>query len=115
MRVFGIVELQGPADSVDDLLRYPGRVAALEALVVLGTHSGDEGDLFSAQPRHSTTTAEVGQPDLLGGELGTPRREELADGVVGLHANDGTPIRSVERGPVGAPIAGATLTRAEER
>ena len=41
-----------------------GRVAAFEALVVLGAHAGEQGDLFAAQPGHAAAATEVGQPGL---------------------------------------------------
>ena len=59
--VFGLVELQGPADAVQDGLGDAGRVAAFEPHVVLGAHPGEQGDLFAAQTLHAAAAAEVGQ------------------------------------------------------
>ena len=63
--VLGLVELQGAADAVDDGLGDAGGVAAFEALVVLGAHPGEQGDLFAAEPGHAAAAAEVGQARLL--------------------------------------------------
>ena len=72
MGVFGLVELQGPADAVEDRLGDAGRVAAFESDVVLGAHAGEQGDLFAAQSLHPATAAEVGQARLLRGEAFPP-------------------------------------------
>jgi hypothetical protein len=57
--VLSVIELECPADSVQDRLRHTGGIAAFESNVVLGTDASDEGDLFAAQPRDSAAPAEV--------------------------------------------------------
>lgn len=57
--MLGVVQLQGAADAIDDRFGYPCRVAALNALVVLRTHPGYEGDLFAPEAWHAAATAEV--------------------------------------------------------
>ena len=58
--MLGFVELQGPADAVQDGFGDAGRVAAFEAYVVFGAHAGEEGDLFAAETLDATPAAEVG-------------------------------------------------------
>ena len=70
--VFGLVELQGSADAVEDRLRDAGPVAAFQPHVALGAHTGEEGDLFAAQPLHPAASPEVGQAGLLRGETFAP-------------------------------------------
>ena len=65
--VFGLVELQGAADAVEDRLGDAGRVAAFEAHVVLGAHPGEQGDLFTAKALDAAAAAEVGQARLAAG------------------------------------------------
>ena len=115
MGVFGVVELQGAADAVDDGFGDTGGVAPFEAFVVLRAHSRHQRDFLAAQPRHPAATAEVWQPHLRRREFRAPRGEELADRLGGVHAIEITPTPGAERGPVGAPIGRATLTPAKER
>ena len=60
MGVLGLVELQGPADAVEDRLGDSGGVSAFEAHVVLGAHPGEQRHLLAAQPCHAAPSAEVG-------------------------------------------------------
>jgi hypothetical protein len=81
--VLGLVELQGSADAVEDSLGDAGPVPAFEPHV-LGAHPGEQGDLFAAQPLHAASP-EVGQARLGRSQAFTPRGQELAKVVPGLH------------------------------
>jgi hypothetical protein len=50
VRVLGLVELEGLADSIQHLVRHATGVAALEPRVVLDADACDERDLLAAQP-----------------------------------------------------------------
>jgi hypothetical protein len=51
VRLFGLVELQGPSESVQDAVGGAGEIAAFELGVVLDADTGQVGDLTAAQPR----------------------------------------------------------------
>ena len=90
MRVFCSVEPECPADSLQDGFGHPFGVSSLEARVVLDAHAGHKGDLFATEPRDTTTSAEVGDADLVGGEPGPTRRQELPDVVGRVHVSEST-------------------------
>ena len=102
---FGVVELQGAGDRVEDGGGDAGDRAAFELGVVLDADPGQGGDLAAAQPGHPAG-ADVGQPRLLRGDLGSPRDQELADLGTVVHAVDGT----ADSARLGCPI-GTRLDR----
>ena len=81
----GVVELQRASQRLEDAVRGPGEVAALEAGVVGGAHAGEDGDLLAAQPGHAARSV-VGQADVGSFDLGSPRGQEFADLAAGVHA-----------------------------
>ena len=89
MGPFGVVELQGAGDRVEDGGGDAGDRAAFELGVVLDADPGEGGDLAAAQPGHPAG-ADVGQARLLRGDLGSPRDQELADLGTVVHAVDAT-------------------------
>ena len=62
---FGVVELQGAGDGVEDLVGDAGDGAAFELGVVLDAQPGERGDLARAAARAPAGCAPAGQPDLL--------------------------------------------------
>src|SRR5207245_1055881 len=76
--VGGAVEREGGRDRVEDGGGDTGKGAALERGVVLDAHPRERGNLTAAQSGDASRT-HVGQACLLGGDLGSPREEELAD------------------------------------
>ena len=92
MGAFGVVELQGAGDRVEDTGGDTGQGAAFELGVVLHAHPGQRGDLAAPQPGHPALPG-GGQPGLLGGDLGAAGGEELADLGSVVHAIDGTARR----------------------
>ena len=102
---FGVVELQGPGDGVQNGGGDAGDRAAFELGVVLDTDPGESGDLTSTQPGHPTGS-DLGHPRLLRGDLGSPRDQKLADLSTVVHTVDGTAVL----GRLGCPI-GTRLDR----
>ena len=49
VRVFGLVELEGARDRLEDGLGDAARVAAFEARVVVDADAGEQRDLFAAE------------------------------------------------------------------
>ena len=78
MGPFGVVELQGAGDRVEDRGGDAADRAAFELGVVLDADPGERGDLAAPQSRYAAG-ADVGQAGLLRGDLGSPRDQELAD------------------------------------
>ena len=80
VRAFGVVELQGVSDAVDDALGDPGGVAAFEPDVVLRARLRPA----ARSPHGAARALGVGrrrrwEAGLLGGDLGAPGAQELAD------------------------------------
>ena len=85
--MFGVVELQGAGDAVDDTVGYAGGLTAFEADLVLGRDTGEECDLLPAQPDHSAAVPAVrGQPGRFRGDPGAAGRQEVPDVGAGLLA-----------------------------
>src|SRR6476619_476635 len=98
---FGVVELQGASERVEDAGRGAGDLAALEAGVVLDAEPGDGRDRTAAQAGHASAAAD-GQPDLVGGDAGAAGHEELAHLLAVVHAFETRPRRGVGRAVRGA-------------
>ena len=65
---FGVVELQGAGDGVEDLLGCAVDGAAFELGVVLDAEPGERGDLAASQSGHAPVVS-GGQSDLVRGDL----------------------------------------------
>ena len=89
MGAFGVVELQGAGDGVEDGRGDAGERAAFELGVVLDADPGQGRDLTAAQPGHPPG-ADTGQTRLLRGDLGSSRDQELADLGTVVHIIDVT-------------------------
>ena len=89
VRAFGVIELQRPSECVEHRRRHPAQGAAFQFGVVLDADPGERGDLAAAKPGDAALP-DVGQPGLLGGDLGSPREEELADLGAVVHLYDAT-------------------------
>ncbi|GHA75662.1 hypothetical protein GCM10010345_92320 [Streptomyces canarius] len=83
---FGLVQMQGARDRVEDFFGGSGEVAALQADVVVDADAGEHRDFLAAQPGHAPVAAVGGQPRLLRGDLGAARGQEVADVALGTHA-----------------------------
>src|SRR4029453_4152424 len=64
---------------VQDLVGDPAGVAALQTRVVLDRDPGQQRHLFAAQPGDPPVAAVRREAGVLGGELGAPSGQELAD------------------------------------
>jgi hypothetical protein len=84
VRALGVVQPQRSGDRVEDALRCPGELAALQAGVVRNAHAGEDRDLLAAQPRDAPGPI-VREPDIGGLEPRPPGGEELADLVARVH------------------------------
>lgn len=100
MGAFGVVELQGAGQGVEDGSGDAGEGSALELGVVLDADAGEGGDLGAPQAGHAPD-ADVRQPHLLNADLGPPRGEELADLGAVVHA----PTVGPGAGAVGCPVS----------
>ena len=89
MGAFGVVELEGAGDRVENAGGDAAEGTAFELGVILNAHPGQGGDLAAPQPGHPALPG-LRYPGLLGGDLGTPRGEELADFGTVVHVNDST-------------------------
>ena len=67
---FGVVELQGAGDGVEDLFGCAVDGAAFDLGVVLDAEPGERGDLAAAQAGHPPVVAGR-QADLVRGDLGS--------------------------------------------
>ena len=67
---FGVVELQGAGDRVEDLFGCAVDRAAFDLGVVLDAEPGERGDFAAPQPGHPPVVS-GGQPDLVRGDLGS--------------------------------------------
>src|SRR5207247_7342944 len=86
MGSFGFVELQCTRDAFEHVFGHACGVAALEACVVLDADAGEHRRLLAAEPFHTPVAAVGGEAGLDGGDLRSPRGQELADVVPGVHA-----------------------------
>lgn len=80
----GVVEFQCTRQRVEDAVGGPSEVAALQACVVRDAYPCQDGDFFASQSWHAAG-AVVGQADVGGFELGSPRGQEIADLVARVH------------------------------
>jgi hypothetical protein len=101
---FGIVELQGARECVEDAGGRPGQCAAFELGVVLHAHSGECGDLAAPEPG-DTTASGGGKAGLLGGDLGAAGREEVAHLGSVVHEFDGTTLTEGGRCTGSTPLS----------
>jgi hypothetical protein len=105
MGALGVVELERVGEHFEHAIRYPGRVATLEAPVVVDADPGQRGHLLAAEARH-LAPAEGAQPGLLRRHVRTPARQELRELIRRIHVVKPKPAREVRRGPVSAPPTG---------
>ena len=107
---FGFVELQRPHDAFEDVLGHAVGVAPLEAGVVLDADPRQHGDLFAAQPLDPPVVPVDGEAGVGGRDLGSARRQELADVLRRVHAVDHTTTSPIEGVPASTPHDRASLT-----
>jgi hypothetical protein len=74
-----VVQPQGAGDAVEHLVGDAADVAAFEPGVVLDRDAGQLRYLVPAQSGHPAPASVAGQAGLLGGDLGAPGGQELAD------------------------------------
>jgi hypothetical protein len=83
---FGVVELQGPGDRVEDRVGDAGQVAPFEPGVILDADPSQHRDLSATQPGHPPVAAGW-QLDLLGADLRAAGGEEVTDFLVVRHGH----------------------------
>jgi hypothetical protein len=88
---FGVVELQGAGDGVEDARGGPSECAAFELGVVLHTHFGQRGDLAAPEPGDATPPG-GGEAGLLGADLRAAGGEKVAHFGSVVHGFDGTTL-----------------------
>jgi hypothetical protein len=86
MEALQVVEVQGPRDGVEHLVRDVAGTALFELGVVGGAHPGQSRDLFAAQTRHTTLGRRRRQTDVVRVESASPGGQELTQ-VVGGHVS----------------------------
>jgi hypothetical protein len=86
---FGLVELEGSSDRVEDGGGGAGEGTTFQFGVVLDAHAGECGDLAATQAGNATV-AHIRQDGLQRGEFGSPRDEELTDLGTVVHTDDST-------------------------
>lgn len=84
---FGLVELQGPGDAFEDILRNSVGASTFQPGVVLDADASKKSDLLSAQPLDSPPLAVGGQPGELGRDPRPSRDQEIADVVSHVHCH----------------------------
>ena len=84
----GVVELEGAADGVENIVRDPASVTAFEPRVVLDADPRHERHLLAPQAAHPAVTAECWQTRALGRDLGSAGGQELANLVGGAHVRN---------------------------
>ena len=104
MRPLCLVELKGAGDAFEHVFRDAAGVAALEPRVVLDADPGEHGGFFAAQALHASPAAEGGEPGLLGGDLGSPRGQELPDVAPAVHGGNGTSDSTGQGVPADTPL-----------
>jgi hypothetical protein len=109
MGTFGVVELKGAGDGVEDGGGGAAEASSFELGVVLDADAGKRGNLAPAQPGHATG-ADVGQPGLLRAELGPPGGEELADLGAVVHVPDPTVTGRALGCSAGTPLGRDSFT-----
>jgi hypothetical protein len=85
--LFGLIEVQRPSQSLQNRIRDPRKVPALEPGVVVEAHPGQRRDLFTPQPRYPPLFAVCWQPGLLRGD---PRPAADQKVVYGLTVHTST-------------------------
>jgi hypothetical protein len=91
---FGLIQLEGAGEGVEDVRGSPAELAALYAGVVLDADTGEQGDFFATQAGHAPVAAVGGQPGLLRRDLGAAGSEEFSDVALGAHVSQVRPIGS---------------------
>jgi hypothetical protein len=81
VRVRGVVELQSAGERAKHVLGGVLVAALFQPYVVVDADARQEGQFLAAQAGDAPA-AEVGNADLLGPDLFTPRPQELSEGVV---------------------------------
>jgi hypothetical protein len=102
---FGVVELQGPGECLDDAVRGAGEITALEADVVIHAHPGEHRDFLTAQPGNAPVAAIDRQSGLFGRDPCTAGGQELPHVVAVCHGINAT------RGLMSEGGTGVTLER----
>jgi hypothetical protein len=108
--VLGVVELQGPCQCLEDAVRDPLDVAALEAGVIRNADPGEDGDLFAAQSGDAAR-AVARQSNLVRADPGPTGGQELADLGLSVHDFQGRPTRLGVGDPASTPIKRGCLSR----
>lgn len=96
---FGLVQLQRRGESIEDALREPAQVAALQPGLVVDADARQQRHLITTEPGHPAVAAIGGQPGLVRSDLG-PADYELKYLAPVIHALDSTGAAAPMRDPV---------------
>jgi hypothetical protein len=110
MLAFDVVELQRAPERAEHALGDAMHVAAFQAGVVRGADAGEHGDLLAPEAGNPPW-AVVGQPDLVGGQLGAPGGEEVADLAAGVHDLQRSPVPGRPGDPARVTFTGSLNRR----
>ncbi|MNI45183.1 hypothetical protein D3C73_995990 [compost metagenome] len=89
MGAFSVVKLQCTGQGLQHALRDAGEVSALQAGVILHTHSGEHGHLAATKSRDTPVSAVGRQSGLLGGNFRPPSGKKVACLSPIVHASYG--------------------------
>jgi len=105
VRAFGVVELERTSQRFQNDFGDAGRVAALEAGVVVDADAREERDFLSAKPWNAPAAAAVrAQARLVRRDPRPPGSQELTDLVFRIHKTSVTPL-ALPEGPAGTWIS----------
>ena len=85
MDALGLVEVQGSGEGLPHTVGDAAQIAPLEPDVVVDAHPGQQCHLLPTKTRHAPGTAVRRQSRCVGGDLGPPGGQELADLLGGAH------------------------------
>src|SRR5687767_9925916 len=100
-----LIQLQSPGQGLQNRVRDPRQIPALEPGVVVETHPGQRGDLLAPQPRHPPPLAVGRHPGLLRGEPGPAAGQEVVHSLT-VHTSTLRASREAEEGTASTRASG---------
>jgi hypothetical protein len=100
---FGLVELKGSGERLQDSLGNSAQVSSFKPCVILGADAGEHGHFLAFEARYSAGPAVYGKPCLGGGDPRPPAHEELADVLAVVHGSRLRGAKSALTGTASTP------------